>query len=334
MTQRFTRTHESGKLPDMPALPISRLQRVPIREVWQTEPQGFTPWIASRENLPLLGEAIGLRLEVQSTEEPVGDFRADVVCKSLPEGELVLIENQFAQTDHTHLGQILTYAAGLDAGTIVWIAEIFRAEHRAAIDWLNAKTPENINFFALEIELWRIDGSPVAPKFNVVCKPNEWIRSVVEATRPTSEQSDFRWSYWSGFVRQPALAPILAQPQRPNRQGNLVIPTAWVDFFLQAYISKTEGVSGVFLSCRGLNRFHNFEQLHANKEAVERAVGTPLRWESNENLNRAWITLDLPSLDPTHRDDWPRQQRILAEKAVEFYHALNPLVRPLDQSAT
>ena len=101
----------------MPSLPISRLQRVSITDVWPTEPQGFTPWLASSDNLPLLGETIGLRLELQSTEQAVGDFRADIVCKSLPEGDLVLIENQFDQTDHKHLGQILTYAAGLEAGT-------------------------------------------------------------------------------------------------------------------------------------------------------------------------------------------------------------------------
>ena len=318
----------------MPTPPISRLQRVPIREIWQTEPQGFTPWLATLENLPLLGEAIGLRLEIQSTETSVGDFRADIVCKSLPEGELVLIENQFAQTDHTHLGQILTYAAGLEAVTIVWIAEMFREEHRAAIDWLNEKTPENINFFALEIELWRIADSPVAPKFNVVCKPNEWTRSVAAAARPTSEQSDFRWSYWSSFVRQPALAPILAQPLKPNRQGNLPIPTSWQNFRLTVYASNTEGACAIYLSCRGENRFPNFQQLLSRKDAIERAVGNPLRWDSNESLNRAWIILNLEGLDPSQRDDWARQQQILAEKTVEFYRALDPFVRELEQPQT
>ncbi len=101
----------------MPIPALSRLQQVPIREVWPTEPQGFTPWLASPENRPLLGAAIGLRLELQSTEEAVGDFRADIVCKTIPEGELVLIENQFGQTGHTHLGQILAYAAGLESVT-------------------------------------------------------------------------------------------------------------------------------------------------------------------------------------------------------------------------
>ena len=315
----------------IPTPSLSRLQQVPIRAIWPTEPQGFTPWLASPENLPLLGEAIGVRLELRSTEEAVGDFRADIVCKSIPEGGLVLIENQFAQTDHTHLGQILTYAAGLEAVTIVWIAEIFREEHRAGIDWLNEKTPDNINFFGLEIELWRIADSPVAPKFNVVCKPNEWTRAVTQSVREPSEQSDFRWSYWSSFVQQPALAAILSGPLRPNRQGNLAIPTAWCQFQLQVYVSNVAGASSIYLSCRGTDRFRNFEQLQANRQAIEQGLNARLDWQVSQNNNRAWIILNLPDLDPSRKDDWPRQQQILASKVAEFYRALAPYVRPLDQ---
>lgn len=302
-----------------------------IREIWQTEPQGFTPWLASAENLPLLGEAIGLQLETRSTEESVGDFRADIVCQSRPEGGLVLIENQFDQTDHTHLGQILTYAAGLEAVTLVWIAERFRDEHRAAIDWLNQKTPEEINLFALEIELWRIADSPVAPKFNVVCRPNEWTRHVNAVTRPSSEQSDFRWAYWSEFVLQPVLAEIATRPPSPNRQGNLPVFTRWQNFMLQVYVSKVAGESSIYLSCRGENRFRNFERLQANREQIEQAVGSPLSWTCNESLNRAWVVLDLQGLDPSRRDDWPRQQHLLAQKTVAFWRSLDPFVRALDE---
>jgi hypothetical protein len=321
----------SSVVTTMPAPSLSRLQQVPIRDIWPTEPQGFTPWLASPENLPLLGEAIGLRLELQSTEESVGDFRADIVCKSIPEGDLVLIENQFAQTDHTHFGQILTYAAGLEAVTIVWIAESFREEHRAAIDWLNEKTPENINFFGLEIELWRIADSPAAPKFNVVCKPNEWTRAVTQSVREPSEQSNLRWSYWSSFVQQPSLAAILSGPLRPNRQGNLPIPTAWRQFKLQVYASNVEGAASIYLSCRGTDRFRNFEKLQANKQEIEKTLNTHLDWQVSEKYGRAWIILNLPELDPRRKDDWPRQQQKLASKVVEFYRALDPYVCPLDQ---
>lgn len=305
---------------------ISRLSKVPVREIWETEPRGFTPWLASEENLPLLGEAIGLQLETQSTEEAVGDFRADIVCKSLPDGDVVLVENQFHHTDHTHLGQILTYTAGLDAVTIVWIAERFREEHRAAIDWLNEKTPEDINFFALEIELWRIDSSPAAPKFNVVCKPNEWTRQMAATTRPSSEQANFRWAYWSSFIRQPVLQKIASCTLRPIRKGNLPFPTDWTDFQLQIYISKQAAESAIYLSCRGENRFENFERLQQQQADIERSVGSSLRWHLNESANQAWVVQVFKDLDPSDESDWPRHQETLAQKTVDFYHAINEFV--------
>jgi len=95
----------------------------------------------------------------------------------------VLIENQLERTDHTHLGQLLTYASGLEAVTIVWIAERFTEEHRSTLDWLNKITDESFRFFGLEVELWRIGNSPAAPKFNLVSKPNEWSHSVAQAAR-------------------------------------------------------------------------------------------------------------------------------------------------------
>jgi hypothetical protein len=121
----------------MPAPLLGRLETVALRDAWVNEAWDFTPWLARSENLALLGEALGLELEVEASEKPVGPFRADLLCKEIGTGERwVVIENQLAKTDHGHLGQLLTYAAGLEAVTIVWIASSFADEHRAALDWL------------------------------------------------------------------------------------------------------------------------------------------------------------------------------------------------------
>lgn len=160
---------------------LGRLQKVNLREVWLSEAGNFTPWLAQEENLSLLGEAIGIELELESQETGVGPFRADILCKDTATDNWVLIENQLERTDHTHLGQLITYAAGLNAVTVVWIAERFTEEHRAALDWLNERTDEHINVFGLEIELWRIGDSPVAPKFNIISQPNDWSRTIKQA---------------------------------------------------------------------------------------------------------------------------------------------------------
>ena len=121
---------------------LGKLEKVSLRDVWQKEDLDFTPWLAQEENIAILSETIGIELEVEGTEKDVGPFRADILCKDTVYGHWVLVENQLEKTDHTHLGQLLTYASGLNAVTIVWIAQRFTDEHRAALDWLNEITDD------------------------------------------------------------------------------------------------------------------------------------------------------------------------------------------------
>lgn len=155
---------------------LGRLEKVELRTEWKNEAKDFTPWLARDKNLALLGEVLGMRLELVKSEQPVGPYAADILCKDLDEDTWVLIENQLETTDHTHLGQVLIYAAGLNATTMVWIAPKFTEQHRAALDWLNEHTDEKTSFLGLEVELWRIGDSLPAPKFNIVAKPNGWSR--------------------------------------------------------------------------------------------------------------------------------------------------------------
>ena len=121
---------------------LGRLERVDLRNIWKTEAQDFTPWLASEENLSVLADTLGMELELEAQEANVGPFRADILCKNTVGGAWVLIENQLEPTDHSHLGQLLTYAAGLHAVTICWVAESFTEEHRATLDWLNEITDD------------------------------------------------------------------------------------------------------------------------------------------------------------------------------------------------
>ena len=166
-----------------------------LRSVWPDEARDFTPWLARPENLEVLEDALGLTLEVEDTEHGVGPYRADIVCRD-DEGRRVFIENQLEATDHQHLGQLLTYAGGLDGRVMVWIAKRFTDEHRAAIDWLNTNTRDGVEFFAVEIQLWRIGGSALAPRFDVVCRPNAWTRSVVD---PDTSRARHRL-FWTKFA--------------------------------------------------------------------------------------------------------------------------------------
>ena len=170
---------------------LGRLSRIDEREVWSSEAVGFTPWLAQEENLQLLADAIHMHLVLESREKPVGMFRADIIAHDVHTGHLVLIENQLERTDHGHLGQLLTYDAGLKGLSIAWVSTLFTDEHRAALDWLNEITSSSVAFFGLEMELWRIDDSAIAPKFNLVSKPNMFSKQVSRANQARFDKAAF-----------------------------------------------------------------------------------------------------------------------------------------------
>ena len=149
---------------------FGRLQSVTLREAWPTEDGHFTPWLAKEENLAHLGEVLGMELGFEGREVNIGSFRADILCKN-EDDSWVLIENQLEKTNHDHLGKILTYSAGLNAQTIIWIAEKFEEEHRAALDRQNEITDERFRYFGIEMKVWKIGNSVLAPEFNIVSKP-------------------------------------------------------------------------------------------------------------------------------------------------------------------
>lgn len=172
----------------MEKMNLGRIESVPVREVWKHEAQDFTKWLAREENLSMLGEACGLDLELVDTESAVGSFAVDIFAQESGTGRKVVIENQLEDTNHDHLGKIITYAAGKNADAVIWIVARARDEHRQAIEWLNSHTDDDCSFFLVEIEAWRIGDSPVAPRFNVVESPNEWARAE-KAIRPHADQA-------------------------------------------------------------------------------------------------------------------------------------------------
>lgn len=158
----------------------------------------FTKWLSEDENLFLLGKEIGIELELIESESSVGSFNADIYAREVGTGKKVIIENQLEQTNHDHLGKIITYAAGKEAEIIVWLVASAREEHRNAIDWLNEHTDMEIGFFLIEMELWSIDGSNPAIKFNVVQRPNNWAKTV-KASNGLNDTEKAKLNYWQAY---------------------------------------------------------------------------------------------------------------------------------------
>lgn len=312
---------------------LGRLERVDLREVWQSEPGDFTPWLAGEENLALIGETVGLELELEAQEKEVGPFRADLLCKDTATDSWVLIENQLERTDHNHLGQFLTYAAGLNAVTIVWVAGRFADDHRAAIDWLNEITTGGVNFFALEIELWRIGDSLAAPKFNVVSQPNDWTKTVSSAASQAdglSETQRLQQEYWTAFSEHLSERGSHVRPTKPPPQHWMNFAIGRSQFTLQSYANTRDKRIAIGLVLSGPNATTHYRLLEQDKEAIEEEIGAALEWTPAPERKESRIMLRNPGADPARRDEWPGQHRWLAETLEAFDKAFRPRVRSLD----
>ena len=317
----------------MSSVSLGRLRKVALREAWPDEARNFTPWLAQQKNLALLGEAIGAELEPHEEESSVGPFRADILCRDLGTDSWVLVENQLERTDHKHLGQLLTYAAGLDTATIVWVAEKFTEEHRAALDWLNDHTTESIAFFGLEVELWQIDSSGMAPKFNVVSKPNSWTKEMTARTN-NSANHELCWDFWTGVIEQLEPYDILEPSTKPQRKKDIRFDVGWHTFFLKAYFSTAKKKQGIWVECRGQNGFENYTTLAENFKDIESAFGHSLICKPMQDKDRGRLMHYMNENNVDNRDDWLRQQKEIAAKVAALYHAVQPFAEKLDTSMT
>jgi hypothetical protein len=320
--------------------PLGRLEKVELREGWSSESADFTPWLAQEENLALLGETIGIELELESQEKEVGPFRADILCKDTANDSWVLIENQLERTDHTHLGQLLTYAAGLEAVTIVWVAARFTDEHRAALDWLNEHTDEKINLFGLEIELWRIDDSPIAPKFNIISQPNDWARTVQKAASSGGEISELRQlqlRFWTAFKQRMEEKGSFVRCQKPWPQNWTNHALGRTGAHLTSIVSGWSAETGlknpeirVVLYLDGPNAKQEFVALEKQKGSIEGALGFPLRWHNPENkaVCHLYTRQDADFLNEAL---WPQHFEWLWERLETMHKVFAPIVKNLKE---
>ncbi len=326
-----------------PASTLGRLEQVDLRDIWTTEAGDFTPWLAGEENLYLLGDAIGMELEFEAQEKDVGPFRADILCKDTATDHWVLIENQLERTDHGHLGQLLTYAAGLKAVTIVWIANRFTEEHRAALDWLNEITDDRFNFFGLEIELWRIGDSPVAPKFNVVCKPNDWSRTIAKEARKVEEEGltegqQLQLEFWTAFREYVLQQNIRIKPTKPLPQPWMGLALGRSGTSLSAVASSYNSVDADYNSheiraevvTHGAKSKQYFSLLKDMKEEVEDELSAPLIWYNPEDKKQCRIYLRHPVENLHDREKWPEWHAWLGEKLDALHRVFGPRVRNLN----
>jgi hypothetical protein len=308
---------------------LGRLEKLDLRTFWKREDTDFTPWLAKEENVQLLSETIGIELEVQGQEESVGPFSADILCKDTLNDHFVLIENQLEKTDHTHLGQLMTYAAGLDAVTIIWIAQNFTEEHRAALDWLNRITDNTFTFFGLEIELFKIEDSKPAPMFKIVSKPNDWSKQVKKSTsaQPPTETKLLQREYWQGLKDFMEDNKSFVKMQNPLLQHWTNISIGRSYFHLSATVNSRDNSINIWLNIMGDNAKENYEKLY--EIAYDRSlseVSGDLVWDKMEGRKMSAVMLKHNS-DFSKKSDWPDQFSWFKEHLEKYTKYFKPKIK-------
>lgn len=262
---------------------LGRLVRLDPREIWPNEANDFTPWLL--ENGDLLGDALGLEIELTDREHEVGDYYLDLIGEDLTNDCPLVVENQLSRTDHSHLGQLLTYAAGTDAKTVVWVAPTFREEHRQAIDFLNALAESGARFFAVELHVVRIGGSEPAPLLNVVAKPNDWHAAASASTRAArtgSVKGHLYAAFWQKALNAAReLEPSISGDRKIGARHWLTIerptPLAKIGFaFARSERLRVELYIYRGTPAANLELFH---RLFREKDSIEAQIGSSLSWE-------------------------------------------------------
>lgn len=313
---------------------LGSLKKVDVRHIWQTEAQHFTPWLA--QNLDILAETLDMELEIEAQEKNVGPFRADILCRDTLDKSWVLIENQLERTDHLHLGQLLTYASGLKAVSIIWVSTHFTEEHRSALDWLNNITDDQFKFFGLEVELWQIGDSPVAPKFNIVSKPNDWSRSVGQAARQieTGTLTDIKAAqleFWTKLAEKLKENSHI-RPQKPMPQHWAVFRIGRSGFHISGLHNTRDKCIGVELYIDHQNAKDFYNQLYEQKNDIEAEIGHELIWKELPNKSASRIILYLRDVDPMDRSRWDEYQDWLIKYIEAFDRAFRNRIRNLEAS--
>jgi hypothetical protein len=303
-----------------------------IRDYWKHEARDFTNWLATPENLQRLADAIGCgALNLMATEAEAGDFRIDIVAQASDRDETVIIENQLERTDHDHFGKIMTYAAARDARTIVWIAKDFRDEHKLALEWLNRQNQAKavpVAYFGIEIELWRIDQSAPAPRFNVVVQPNEYAKRVAEASE-AAELSDTKrlqfdfWAAFRAFCESSAVPYSLPKPA-PQHWYTLRVGRSGFDVGLT--VNTRLKRIGCELYISGEKPKESFDRLLEQRSSIEASLGTSeIEWQRLDHGHASRI-VEYHDGDIADRNSWHALFAWMKDRVEAYRSVFGPLV--------
>jgi hypothetical protein len=313
----------------MTKVSLGELVAVDLREVWIDEARDFTPWLALPENMAALSKAVNeLELEVEGVEVRVGSFKADIVAVDTLSNSKVIIENQLEKTNHDHLGKIITYASGLGASVIIWIAREFSEEHRQALDFLNEKAAPNIRIYGIEMKLMRIGNSPPAPDFRVIARPNDYVAVLNTEKRGLTETKALYLEFWNAFKDYCQKNKTTLSLRKPQPQLWYSLAVGRSKFWIGLTASTMHGRIGCEIYIRGVNAKKAFKLLQKDKSAIEQLTG-PLEWQELEEGRDCRIVHYRQNVNIADRAVWDDAHKWLKAKAELFHKVFSQRIKSL-----
>lgn len=306
---------------------LGRLEEVNVRELWSHEQYDFSNWLANEENIDLLNEVLELTLVDIEKEVFVGAYRCDLVAKDEASGQNVIIENQLETSNHDHLGKIVTYASGLDANVIVWIVKEAREEHRSAIEWLNNNTNKNLNFFLIEIHAYRIGNSLYAPKFEIVEKPNDFIKNakIQTGSEELNKSQSERLVFWTRFneVVVERGKPFNLRKTTTDHWYDVAIGVSGV--LVEITLVNKEGCVGIALYI--IDDKELFDSLNEKKIEIESKLGFELDWQRLDNKKASRIIYRIHGLNFDDHSNYDYLMNDIIDKVMLFIKVFKKYVK-------
>lgn len=289
-----------------------------LRSIWPHEALNFTPWVA--ENVDLLADAVGLDITVDETESSVGDFNVDIYASETGTDRKIIIENQLEDTDHDHLGKLITYASGKGADVVIWVVKHAREEHKAAVEWLNNHTDDKIGFFLCEIKLFQIGDSQIAPAFTVVERPNDWTKEIRKTASANSTQQQ-RLEYWQAFNDYAFSDANFSRIFNKRKQTT----DHWMDFSIGSSachiaVSQIQKRKAVDVELYINDDKELFKSLFAHKDEIEKNMEMELEWKELPERKASRILIE-KTVDLDDRATWPEQFDYIMDTCIKMKRA-------------
>jgi len=309
---------------------IIPLEMVPLSKAFPNESKDLTPWLA--DNIKALGDRLGIKLLIEQREKSVGDFRLDLLCQD-GDVQKVIIENQVEETDHDHLGKLLTYLVNLDAKTAIWVTSNPRLEHQKVIEWLNEASPNSTAFYLVKVEAIKTGENMISPLFSVLAKPDKQTKEIGVDKKEWAESHHHRLEFWKKLLERSKAKTKLFSNISPGRYQYISTGAGKAGTVFRYAIYNEWGTIDLYIDSdqeTGKGNKAIFGAFFNQKEIIEKEFGAPLEWHRLDDARCSIIQKSFENGGLAKPETWPALQDQMIDAMIRFDGALRPRLAKIE----